>query len=104
MRFPSPSQHQSFMRKPQISRAILFSNRFVFKSWKLQFMGKIDRKSLSNTNVLIVGTGNIGTKVVQKLKNFVRISTFDMISNTSELKEMIQQADCIATIFHSLNQ
>jgi phosphoglycerate dehydrogenase-like enzyme len=69
----------------------LYSNLGNFNSW-----GKIDRKSLSNTNVLIVGTGNIGTKVVQKLKNFVRISTFDMMSNTpSELKEMIKQADCI---------
>ena len=43
-----------------------------------------------------MGTGNIGAKVVHKLKNFVRISTFDVISNnSSELKAMIQQADCI---------
>lgn len=69
----------------------LYSNLGNFNTWE-----KIDRKSLSNTNVLVVGTGNIGTKVVHKLKNFVRISTFDMISNNlSDLKEMIKQADCI---------
>jgi phosphoglycerate dehydrogenase-like enzyme len=69
----------------------LYSNLGNFNSWV-----KIDRKSLSNTNVLVVGTGNIGTKVIDKLKNFVRISTFDIISNkTSELEAMIKQADCI---------
>jgi phosphoglycerate dehydrogenase-like enzyme len=69
----------------------LYSNTGDFDSWK-----KMGRNSLATKKVLVVGTGNIGAKVVRKLKNFVRILTFDAISNnSSELKAMVQQADCI---------
>jgi len=94
--FPSPST-ASIIHEETANFAChlvlksFYSNIGDFDSWK-----KIGRNSLSTKNVLVVGTGNIGAKVVHKLKNFVRISTFDMISNnSSELKAMIQQADCI---------
>ena len=94
--FPSPST-ASIIHEETANFAChlvlksFYSNIGDFDSWK-----KMGRNSLSTKRVLVMGTGNIGAKVVHKLKNFVRISTFDVISNnSSELKAMIQQADCI---------
>ncbi len=94
--FPSPST-ASIIHEETANFAChlvlksFYSNVGDFDSWK-----KIGRNSLSTKQVLVVGRGNIGAKVVKKLKNFVRVSSFDLISNKpSELKAMIQHAECI---------
>jgi phosphoglycerate dehydrogenase-like enzyme len=43
-----------------------------------------------------MGTGKIGSRVVQLMKPFMHITTFDILQNeASELKPLIQQADCV---------
>ena len=54
------------------------------------------RHQLTQKILLVVGTGNIGNLVVQLMKPFMKIITFDILKNeTSELKELFQKANCI---------
>lgn len=63
-----------------------------FLSWT-----KLDRSSLSSREVLVVGSGNIGARVAGKMKSFVRVSTFDVVSNQPvELEALMRRADCIS--------
>ena len=57
---------------------------------------KEPRHQLSQKNLLVMGTGKIGSRVVQLMKPFMHITTFDILQNeASELKPLIQQADCV---------
>lgn len=54
------------------------------------------RRQLSHKKLLIIGVGNIGSRVAQLMKPFMEITTFDILKNeTSELKLMINQVECI---------
>ena len=50
-------------------------------------VGKIDpwhrkiRKALSKQTLLVIGTGNIGSRVIIRMKNFMNIITYDIIQN-----------------------
>jgi len=55
------------------------------------------RRPLKDTNLLILGTGNIGKRVADKMRQFMRIITFDvMTNNMNDLKDSISCADCIS--------
>ena len=57
---------------------------------------KEPRQQLSKKNLLIFGTGKIGSRVAKLMKPFTKVTTFDILHNDlSELRPMIQQADCI---------
>ena len=57
---------------------------------------KEPRRQLSKKTLLVIGTGKIGGRVAELMKPFIRINTFDILKNDeSELKPMIQLADCI---------
>jgi len=57
---------------------------------------KEPRHQLSQKILLVIGTGKIGSRVVQLMKPFMKVATFDILQNeTSELKLMMQQADCV---------
>jgi len=54
------------------------------------------RSQLSNKKLLVIGVGNIGSQVAQLMKSFMEVTTFDILQNeVSELKLIIQQADCV---------
>lgn len=60
-------------------------------SWK-----KKQRDYLGDKTVLVIGTGNIGKRVVLKLKPFMKVIIYDAISNREgELEALIRQADAI---------
>ena len=70
---------------------MLYSNVGTLDSWLKQ-----PRRQLSRQNLLVIGTGQIGGRVAQLMKPFINVNTFDILQNeASELKLMIQQADCI---------
>ena len=69
----------------------MYAQSGSFDIWK-----KISRDRLASRQILVIGNGNIGSRVVKKLENFAEISTFDTISNQpDELEKMVRQADCI---------
>ncbi len=57
---------------------------------------KYDRPELAKKIVLVIGTGNIGQRVVKYMQPFMQVFTFDILNNNeSDLPELIRQADCI---------
>ena len=70
---------------------MLYSNVGTLDPWV-----KEPRQQLSKKMLLVVGIGSIGSRVAQLMKPFIRVTTFDILqNNASELKPMIQQADCV---------
>tara|TARA_B100001063_G_scaffold247388_1_gene294193 strand:- start:14909 stop:15733 length:825 start_codon:yes stop_codon:yes gene_type:complete len=58
---------------------------------------KFPRKTLNSQITLIIGTGNIGARVAKKLKNFMKVKTFDIAKNNEkDLKGLIEEADIIS--------
>jgi len=58
---------------------------------------KEPRQTLASKNLLVIGTGNIGSMVVEKMSQFCQVSTFDTLYNSEqELKALIEEADCVS--------
>ena len=70
----------------------LFRDIGNWNSWS-----KTARKSLRSKTVLVIGTGNIGGIVRDKMKTFCRVITFDLLNNRpEELRPLIEEADCVS--------
>ncbi|MBU0686385.1 MAG: hydroxyacid dehydrogenase [Candidatus Margulisbacteria bacterium] len=91
------------------TKTILYDSTANFTAYLILYMnycdsfGQIDgwkkftRQYARNKNLLIIGTGNIGGRVVKKLGDFMQVSTFDIQKNqVSELKGLIGLADFIS--------
>ncbi|MCP5107716.1 MAG: hydroxyacid dehydrogenase [bacterium] len=58
---------------------------------------KYSREALQDKKLLVIGTGNIGGKVVDKMKAFMNVMTYDIIDNTQEqLEQFLKEADVIS--------
>ena len=58
---------------------------------------KYNRGALSNRKLLVIGRGNIGKKIINKMKNFMEVYSWDIINDDFEkLKELISSCDCIS--------
>jgi len=57
---------------------------------------KYGRLELSEKNLLVIGTGNIGRRVVKYMQPFMHVFSFDIIENDfSELQGLLSKADSI---------
>tara|TARA_Y100000814_G_scaffold224835_1_gene168787 strand:- start:1038 stop:1850 length:813 start_codon:yes stop_codon:yes gene_type:complete len=57
---------------------------------------KYDRSAISEKNLLVIGCGNIGSRVVKHMESIIHVVTYDIIKNKpSELEALIRMADCI---------
>lgn len=71
---------------------MLYENLGMLNPWI-----KVPRLQLSKKTLLIVGAGRIGNRVVQLMKPFLQVTTFDILKNeASELKLLFKQADCVS--------
>tara|TARA_B100000029_G_C17558414_1_gene952455 strand:- start:404 stop:1219 length:816 start_codon:yes stop_codon:yes gene_type:complete len=62
----------------------------------LQKWIKYDRIYLGNLNLLVIGMGNIGKRVYNKMENFMNVHSFDILhQNEDELEKLIKISDCI---------
>lgn len=69
------------------------------QDWK-----KAERDYLGNKTALVIGTGNIGKRVVDKLRVFMNVVTYDIVSNKpDELESLVRKADII-TVHIPLNE
>ena len=63
---------------------------------KIEPWTKYSRCEFSSKNLLVIGKGNIGSRVIKKMQTFMKVATFDIIENDLELlPELIKSADCI---------
>ena len=70
---------------------MLYGNVGTIVPW-----GKKPRPQLSQQTLLVIGTGRIGGRVAKLMKPFMNVTTFDILQNDfSELKQLMQQADCL---------
>ena len=54
------------------------------------------RQQLSKKLLLVIGIGNVGGRVAERLKHFMKVSTFDILHNEQKkLQSLITVADCV---------
>ena len=52
---------------------------------------------MQQKTLLVIGTGNIGGRVVEKMKAFMQVDTFDIqVNSLQELEHKIKKANCIS--------
>jgi phosphoglycerate dehydrogenase-like enzyme len=91
------------------TKNILFDSTANFASYLILYMnysphlGKIEgwkkdtREYAGNKTILVIGTGNIGSRVAAKMKQFMKVLTFDCAYDSfSELKNLIMSSDYIS--------
>jgi len=70
---------------------MLYADLGTLEPWR-----KKPRLQFSEKILLVIGAGRIGARVAELMKHFMQVTTFDIMQNKiSELKPMIQQADCL---------
>ena len=58
---------------------------------------KFSRGSLQSKLLLVIGNGNIGRRVVEKMEGFLYVKTYDVVENSEcELKVALSLADCVS--------
>ena len=73
---------------------LIFFEKYNKKKWI-----KIPRKDLKDKKLLIVGMGNIGKRVLRKMKQFMKIETYDIkTDNKTNLLRKLKIVDCVT--FH----
>ncbi|MBC2606937.1 NAD(P)-dependent oxidoreductase [Pelagicoccus albus] len=71
---------------------MLFSDVGTISPWK-----KAPRVASSRRKVLVIGTGNIGSRVVKKLLPTVSVSSYDIaVQNDSSLEDLLAEADVVS--------
>ena len=58
---------------------------------------KLSRVQLQDKNLLVIGHGNIGKRVADSMRHFMRVSAYDVLNNAPEdLIRDLSQADCVS--------
>lgn len=58
---------------------------------------KVDRPQLKNRKLLVVGAGRIGQRVINKMKAFMQVDSFDIAQDTwDDLETKVRSADCVS--------
>ena len=71
---------------------MLYSEVGQIDSWS-----KASRAQLSEKQLLVLGVGKIGSKVRDRMKNFMSVVTFDLaINDLFNLDPLIRSSDCIS--------
>lgn len=71
---------------------MLYRNIGTLSPWS-----KLPRISLQNKWLLVIGTGNIGSRVGEKMRPFMNVMSYDKVRNKeAELNDMVASADCIS--------
>jgi phosphoglycerate dehydrogenase-like enzyme len=70
----------------------LYANLGSLENWEKQ-----PRIILGNKKVLLIGLGNIGSRVSAKISSFVEVLTYDIITNqVGDLRELMRAADVVS--------
>lgn len=69
----------------------LYAEAGEWENWK-----KVVRQTLHQQQLLVVGAGRIGQRVVDKMRAFMKVDTFDSAYNAPEdFEPKVRQADCV---------
>jgi phosphoglycerate dehydrogenase-like enzyme len=96
VRFPSPETIDIIFSETAAFTCSLIFKMMYEEAGTVHPWVKHDRPQLAQRKLLVIGTGNIGRRVVDYMKPFMKIDTFDVIENDlSELSEKLCHADCV---------
>ena len=66
---------------------------------------KVDRKFLGSLNLLVIGMGNIGSRVYDKMTKFMNVNSYDVFeSKSGDLNDLIKISDCITIHIPNTNE
>jgi len=69
----------------------LYAEAGVWDIWK-----KVDRPTLHQRKLLVIGAGRVGQRVVDKMLNFMEVDTYDTAYDPPEVFEKkVRNADCV---------
>ena len=96
VRYPSPETIDIIFNETAVFNCSLIFRMFYSDLGTIEPWSKNDRIQLKDKSLLVIGTGNIGRRVVDYMRPFIHVMTFDILENDiSELPLLIRQADCI---------
>jgi len=97
VRYPSDSTIDIIFDETAIFTCNLIFRMLYNEIGTIEPWFKKDRIQMKNKLLLIIGTGNIGRRVYQYMKPFMKVKTFDILKNTlEEIPDLISEADCIS--------
>ena len=100
VRYPSQETIESIYNETAVFTCSLIFRMLYSYVGTIDPWSKLDRNKLSEKTLLVVGTGNIGKRVVQYMQPFMRIITFDIIENDiTELEKLIYQKECFFNFY-----
>ena len=84
--------HETASFALQLILKFVYSDTGNFATWQ-----KNNRKSLMDYQVLVMGTGKIGSRLVDRLSPLCKVLTYDPLDNTEqELDQFLQKADIVS--------
>ncbi len=97
VRYPSKKTTNIIFNETAAYTCNLIFKMMYRNTGKIDTWLKSDRNNLSNKSLLVIGTGNIGSRVASLMKSFMDVSTFDILKNKNEeLRSLISKADCVS--------
>ena len=79
---------------------MVYSHVGILSPWE-----KFPRDALQNKELLVIGKGNIGRRVWEKMKPFMNVNTYDVIENSpGELPTQLKEADVVSLHIPNLPQ
>src|SRR3989339_568117 len=84
---------------------LILRTYFATAEGKIDTWEKYTRDSISNKTLLVIGLGNIGSRVAAKMKPLVNVTSYDVLKNKpGELRPLIERADIITVHMPSNGQ
>lgn len=97
IRLPSPGTSEWIFEETANFACYLCLRMIYDHAGELATWTKHPRGSLKNKTILVLGVGNIGRRVRDKLSAFCRVTTYDAAVDAPEaLRDRLAEADCVS--------
>ena len=96
VRYPSKQTSNIIFNETASFTCNLIFKMLYQKVGDIETWAKEPREAMHEKNLLVVGMGNIGRRVFDRMKYFMKVDSFDVLENDiSELNPLLCVADCI---------
>lgn len=96
IRFPSSETVEAIYEETANFTCYLIFRMLYSEVGTLDPWVKFDRKILNEKKLLVIGMGNIGKRVYNKMKNFMHVLSFDIkVDGMDTLNKFLREADCV---------
>lgn len=97
VKYPSRQTKNIIFRETAYFTCNLIFRMFYQHVGTINPWSKSPRVFLAKKTLLVIGKGKVGNKVIELMKSFMDVISFDIYENNiSELKSLIKKADCIS--------